>query len=159
MALSGLAVVAAVIYAIAAKELAGAVMLGVFSVALLYIATVLEHAGPYDHAEVDQDAEPELGPEHMLPGSWWPLVMAVGAAATLIGIKFAPAVIGIGAGVFLLDALEDPFGPRTLEGMPRRILFRSGAGGVAPARVLLGLPWKVDWSTTKGSVQSTDTLA
>src|SRR5438552_12330669 len=105
MALSGLAVVAAVIYAFAAKELAGAVMLGVFSVALLYIATVLEHAGPYDHAEVDQDAEPELGPEHMLPGSWWPLVMAVGAAATLIGIKFAPAVMGVGAGVFLLAAV------------------------------------------------------
>ena len=102
MALSGAAVVAAVAYALIAKELAGAVMLGVFSVALLYIATVLEHAGPYDHAEVDQDAEPELGPEHLLPGTWWPLVMAVGAAVTLLGLKFAPIVMGIGAGVFLL---------------------------------------------------------
>jgi hypothetical protein len=105
MALSGLAVVAAVIYALVAKELAGAVMLGVFSVALLYIATVLEHAGPYDHAEVDQEAEPELGPEHMLPGSIWPLVMAVGAAAVLFGIKFAPVLLGIGAGIFLLAAV------------------------------------------------------
>ena|SRR5438874_9506585 len=105
MALSGLAVVAAVTYALWAKELAGAVMLGVFSVALLYIATVLEHAGPYDHAEVDQEAEPELGPEHMLPGSWWPIVMAFGAAGTLIGIKFAPAVMGLGAVVFLLAAV------------------------------------------------------
>src|SRR5437763_11509751 len=105
MALSGLAVVAAVTYALWTKELAGSVMLGVFSVALLYIATVLEHAGPYDHAEVNEDAEPELGPEHMLPGSWWPLVMAAGAAVTLIGIKFAPAVMGVGAGVFLLAAV------------------------------------------------------
>src|SRR5204862_766704 len=75
--------------------------LGVFSVALLYIATLLEHAGPYDHAEVNEDAEPELGPEHMLPGSWWPLVMAAGAAIMLLGIKFAPIVIGVGALVFL----------------------------------------------------------
>ena len=105
MALSGLALVAGVTYALWAKELAGAVMLGVFSVALLYIATVLEHAGPYDHAEVNEDAEPELGPEHMLPGSWWPLVMAVGAAVVLLGIKFAPAVMGVGAGIFLLAAV------------------------------------------------------
>ena len=102
MALSGLAVVAAVAYAFLAKELAGAVMLGVFSVALLYIGTVLEHAGPYDRAEVDEQAEPELGPEHMLPGTWWPLVMAVGAVSTVIGIKFTPVLMGVGAGIFLL---------------------------------------------------------
>jgi Cytochrome c oxidase subunit IV len=105
MALSALAVVAAVAYALIAKELAGAVMLGVFSVALLYIGTVLEHAGPYDRAEVDEEAEPELGPEHMLPGTWWPLVMAVGAVFTVLGIKFTPIVMGIGAGVFLLAAV------------------------------------------------------
>ena len=105
MGLSALALMAGVTYALVAKELAGAVMLGVFSVALLYIATVLEHAGPYDHAEVDQDAEPELGPEHMLPGSIWPLVMAVGAAAVLFGIKFAPVLLGVGAGIFLLAAV------------------------------------------------------
>src|SRR5947209_19496590 len=104
MGLAGLAVVAGVTYALWTKELAGSVMLGVFSVALLYIATVLEHAGPYDHAEVDEDAEPELGPEHMLPGSIWPLVMAVGAAAVLFGNKFAPVQRGIGAGIFLLAA-------------------------------------------------------
>src|SRR5438445_13404686 len=104
MVLAAMAVVAAVAYALISKELAGAVMLGVFSVALLYIATVLEHAGPYDHAEVDEDAEPELGPEHMLPGSIWPLVMAVGAAAILLGIKFAPGLLGICAGIFLLAA-------------------------------------------------------
>src|SRR5947209_4460210 len=102
MVLAAMAVVAAVAYALISKELAGAVMLGVFSVALLYIATVLEHAGPYDRAEVDEEAEPELGPEHMLPGTWWPLVMALGAAATLLGIKFTPVLMGVGAGVFLL---------------------------------------------------------
>jgi hypothetical protein len=105
MALAGMAVVAGVVYALAAKELAGAVMLTVFSVALLYIATVLEHAGPYDRAEVDEEAEPELGPEHMLGPSWWPLVMAVGAGILLIGLKFAPIVMAIGAGVFLLSAI------------------------------------------------------
>src|SRR6266516_3326272 len=102
MVLSGLAFVAAVTYGLVAKELAGAVMLGVFSVALMYIASVLEHAGPYDHAEVDQDAEPELGPEHMLPGTWWPLVMALGAVSTVLGIKFTPVLMGVGAGIFLL---------------------------------------------------------
>src|SRR5438094_621889 len=105
MALSGLAVAAAVIYALAAKELAGAVMLGVFSVALVYIATVLEHAGPYDRAEVDQDAEPELGPEHSLPPSWWPPVMALGAALFLVGIKFQVVVMAIGIGIFLSAAV------------------------------------------------------
>src|SRR5438874_5128046 len=105
MGWSALALMAGVTYALVAKELAGAVMLGVFSVALLYIGTVLEHAGPYDHAEVDEDAEPELGPEHMLPGTWWPLVMAFGAAVTLIGIKFAPLVMGIGAAVFFTAAV------------------------------------------------------
>ena len=105
MGLSALAILAAVTYALLAKELAGAVMMGVFAVALLYLATVLEHAGPYDHAEIDEDAEPELGPEHMLPGTWWPLIMAVGAAGILLGLKFAPVVMGIGAGVFLLAAV------------------------------------------------------
>src|SRR5918999_4266651 len=88
MALSGLAVLAGIAYGILAKELAGAVMLGVFAVALLYIATVLEHAGPYDFAEIDQEAEPELGPEHTFPPSWWPVVMALGAGIAVIGLKF-----------------------------------------------------------------------
>jgi hypothetical protein len=105
MVLAALAVVAAIAYALISKELAGAVMLGVFSVALLYIATVLEHAGPYDRAEVDETAEPELGPEHMLPGTWWPLVMALGAVSTVLGIKFTPVLMGVGAGIFLLAAV------------------------------------------------------
>ena len=104
IALAGLAVVAGVAYALVAKELAGAVMLGVFSVALLYIGTVLEHAGPYDRAD-DEDAEPELGAEHMLPNTWWPLVMAFGAAAIVVGITFAPVLMGVGAAVFLLAAV------------------------------------------------------
>ena len=54
MALSALAVVAAVAYALISKELAGAVMLGVFSVALLYIGTVLEQSqkGPNERNEL-----------------------------------------------------------------------------------------------------------
>jgi Cytochrome c oxidase subunit IV len=105
MALSGLAITAGITYGLLAKELAGAVMLGVFAVALLYIATVLEHAAPYDHAEVDQEAAPELGPEHVMPPSWWPLVMALGAGAFVIGLKFAVIVMGIGVGVFLVAAV------------------------------------------------------
>jgi hypothetical protein len=105
MALSGLALAAAITYGLLAKELAGAVMLGVFAVALLYIATVLEHAGPFDRAEVDQDAEPELGPEHSLPGSWWPLVMAVGAGAFVLGLKFNVLIMAIGIGIFLVAAI------------------------------------------------------
>ena len=44
----------------------------------------------------------ELGPEHMLPGTWWPLVMALGAVSAVLGIKFTPVLLGVGAGVFLL---------------------------------------------------------
>src|SRR5437773_3346318 len=100
MVLSALALIAGVTYGLAAKELAGAVLLGVFAVALLYIATVLEHAGPYDFAETEQDAEPAIGPSHLFPPSWWPLVMAVGAAMFLFGLKFSVVVMGVGVLVF-----------------------------------------------------------
>jgi Cytochrome c oxidase subunit IV len=105
MVLAALALVAGVTYGLAAKELAGAVMLGVFSVALLYIATVLEHAAPYDRAEVDETAAPELGPEHMLPPSWMPILMAVGAALFLVGIKFQAVIMAIGIALFLSAAV------------------------------------------------------
>ena len=101
MALSGLAVVAGVAYALIAKELAGAVMLGVFSVALLYIATVLEHAGPYDRAENEPEAKAEVGPGHFFPPSWWPLVMATGAVVFIIGLKFNVVLMAIGAVIFV----------------------------------------------------------
>jgi disulfide bond formation protein DsbB len=105
MVLAALALIAGLTYGLVAKELAGAVMLGVFSVALVYIATVLEHAGPYDRAEVDETAEPELGPEHSLPPSWWPPVMAVGAGLFLIGLKFQVVVMALGIGIFLVAAV------------------------------------------------------
>ena len=101
MVLAGLAVLAGIVYGLLAKELAGAVMLGVFAVALLYIATVLEHAGPYDFAEIDQEAEPELGPEHTVPPSWWPVVMALGAGIAVIGLKFIIVIMGVGVAIFL----------------------------------------------------------
>ncbi|MDP9341436.1 MAG: cytochrome c oxidase subunit 4 [Actinomycetota bacterium] len=105
MVLAGLAFAAGVTYGLVAKELAGAVMLGVFSVALMYIATTLDHAGPYDRAEMEQDAEPELGPEHMLPGSWWPLVMALGACVAVVGMKFSAVVLALGLVIFLTAAV------------------------------------------------------
>jgi Cytochrome c oxidase subunit IV len=100
MVLSGLALAAGVAYGLLAKELAGAVMLGVFAVALMYIATVLEHAGPYDYAETEPDAEAEVGPSHLFPPSWWPLVMAVGAFLFLFGLKFNVVLMGFGFVVF-----------------------------------------------------------
>lgn len=96
MVLSGLALAAAVAYGLLAKELAGAVMLGVFSVALLYIATVLEHASPHDYAETEPDSEPEVGPSHLFPPSWWPIVMAIGAFLFLYGLKFNVVLMGAG---------------------------------------------------------------
>jgi hypothetical protein len=105
MALSGLAITAAIVYGLLAKELAGAVLLGVFAVALLYIATVLEHAGPYDFAENDQDAEPEVGPSHLFPPSWWPLGLAAGAALFMIGLKFDIYVLGVGVVVALVSII------------------------------------------------------
>jgi hypothetical protein len=96
MVLAGLALAAGVTYGLLAKELAGAVLLGVFSVALLYIATVLEHAGPYVRAENDPEAEAEVGPSHLFPPSWWPIVMAVGAVLFLIGLKFNVVLMGLG---------------------------------------------------------------
>jgi hypothetical protein len=101
MALAGLAVTAAVVYGLVAKELAGAVMLGVFSVALLYIATVLEHAGPYDRAENEPEAEAEVGPSHLFPSSWWPIIMAFGAVVFLFGLKFFVVLMALGAVVFV----------------------------------------------------------
>ena len=100
MILSGLALVASVTYGLLAKELAGAVMLGVFAVALLYIATVLEHASPYDFAETDPEAEAEVGPSHVFPPSWWPIVMATGAGIFLIGLKFSVVLMGAGFVMF-----------------------------------------------------------
>jgi len=100
MVLSGLALTAGVVYGLIAKELAGAVMLGVFAVALLYIATVLEHASPFDFAETEPEAEPEVGPSHLFPPSWWPLVMAIGAGLFLIGLKFNVVLMGVGFLIF-----------------------------------------------------------
>jgi Cytochrome c oxidase subunit IV len=101
MVLAGLALTAAVVYGLVAKELAGAVMLGVFSVALLYIATVLEHAGPYDHAENEPEAKAEVGPSHLFPPSWWPLLMATGAVVFILGLKFNIVVMAVGAVMFV----------------------------------------------------------
>ena len=105
MVLAGLALVAAIVYGLLASELAGAVMLGVFAVALLYIATVLTSAGQFDTAENDPDAEPEIGPEHAFPPSWWPVIMAVGACAAIIGLKFSVLVLGLGFAVFLVATI------------------------------------------------------
>jgi hypothetical protein len=102
MVLAGLGLAAGLTYGLVAKELAGAVMLGVFSVALLYIATVLEHAGPYDAAEVDPDAKAEVGPDHWFPPSWWPLVMAVGAVLFILGLKFNVILMAVGIAAFLV---------------------------------------------------------
>ncbi len=105
MVLSGLGLSAALTYGLVAKELAGAVMLGVFAVALLYIATVLEHAGPYDFAETDQEAAAEVGPSHLFPPSWWPLVMALGAVIFLLGLKFNTILLAVGIAAFLVAAV------------------------------------------------------
>jgi hypothetical protein len=105
MVLSGLALTAGVVYGLIAKELAGAVMLGVFAVALLYIATVLEHASPYDFAETEPDAEPEVGPSHLFPPSWWPMVMAIGAVLFVIGLKFNVVLMGAGFVIFAVAVI------------------------------------------------------
>ena len=102
MVLSGLALTAGIVYGLLAKELAGAVMLSVFSVALLYIATVLEHASPYDYAETEPESEPEVGPSHLFPPSWWPIVMAIGASLFLVGLKFNVVIMGLGFVLFVV---------------------------------------------------------
>jgi hypothetical protein len=102
MVLSGLALAAGVTYGLLAKELAGAVMLGVFSVALLYIATVLEHASPYDYAETEPEGEAEVGPSHLFPPSWWPIVMAIGATLFIVGLKFNVELMGLGFVMFVV---------------------------------------------------------
>lgn len=105
MILAGLALTAGVFYGVYVHELAGSVLLGVFSVALLYIATVLRGASEYDTAELDQDAEPQVGPEHVFPPSWWPLVMALGAGVALIGLKYQVVVMAVGFAIFLVAAV------------------------------------------------------
>jgi len=105
MILSGLALTAGVVYGLLARELAGAVMLGVFAVALLYIATVLEHASPYDYAETEPEAEAEVGPSHLFPPSWWPIVMAMGAGLFLFGLKFNVVLMGLGFVIFAVSMI------------------------------------------------------
>ena len=105
MVLSALALSAALVYGLVAKELAGAVMLGVFAVALMYIATVLEHAGPFDFAETEPEAEAEVGPSHLYPPSWWPMVMAVGAVVAILGLKFNVILMAVGIAAFLVAAV------------------------------------------------------
>jgi hypothetical protein len=105
MVLAGLALTAGIVYGLLARELAGAVMLGVFAVALLYIATVLEHASPFDIAENDPEAEAQVGPSHLFPPSWWPLVMAAGAVLFLFGLKFNVVLMGVGFVLFAVAAI------------------------------------------------------
>lgn len=96
------AVVAAIVFPILAREAAGSMMLGVFALAMLYLARELYRGATTDRAD-DGEAQAEVGPEHVFPSSWWPVVMALGIALAAAGLVFTPVLTVEGAVVFVVS--------------------------------------------------------
>ena len=157
-----LALVVGIFYAAVAREYAGAMMLMLFSGALMYIASTLLKAG----TEMD-DEEPEamLGPEHAPTPSWWPIVMAAGASVLVISLVISPFLVALGLPLFVVGAagwfrqtglpahghaapehaaepaVEEapaPDGPRVLEPSADTLILRLPMRGVVAALALLG---------------------
>lgn len=95
------AVVAAIVFPILAREPAGSMMLGVFSLAMLYLGRELYRGATTDRAD-DGQAQAEVGPEHVFPPSWWPAVMALGIALVAAGLVFTPVLTVEGAVIFVV---------------------------------------------------------
>ncbi|MBO0769955.1 MAG: cytochrome c oxidase subunit 4 [Actinobacteria bacterium] len=95
------AVVAAIVFPILAREPAGSMMLGVFALAMLYLGRELYRGATTDRAE-DGQAQAEVGPEHVFPSSWWPVVMALGIALVAAGLVFTPVLTVEGAVIFVV---------------------------------------------------------
>jgi hypothetical protein len=98
------ALVAAIVFPILAREPAGAMMLGVFALSMLYLGRELYRGATTDRAD-DSDAEAEVGPEHVFPASWWPVVMALGVALVAAGLVFTPVLIVIGSVIFVVSVV------------------------------------------------------
>lgn len=101
MVLGCCAVVAAIVYPILSHEPAGAMMLAVFAGSLLYLGRELYRGAGTDLAD-DAQAEAQVGPEHVFPSSWWPVVMALGIALGAAGLVFTPVLTGAGAAIFVV---------------------------------------------------------
>lgn len=99
-----LALLAAIVFPIVSHEPAGSAMLGIFAVSMLYIAWELSRGATTDKAD-DEDAEAEVGPEHVFPSSWWPIVMAVAVLIVAVGIKFSLVVAAVGGAILLASAV------------------------------------------------------
>ena len=96
------ALVAAIVFPIVAREAAGSMMLGVFALSMLYLGRELYRGAGTDRAD-DAEAEAEVGPEHVFPASWWPVVMALGIALVAAGLVFTPVIIVVGSVIFVLS--------------------------------------------------------
>lgn len=156
------ALVVAIVYAAAARELAGATMLVLFSVALLYVSNTLLKAGTDD--EVDEQ-EAVVWPEHAPTPSWWPIVMAAGTAVVVISLVISPILLALGVPLFLAGAAgwfrqagrashgheaaepavssgtESPIrsGPRVLEPVADRLVIRLPLRAVVASLVVIGV--------------------
>jgi hypothetical protein len=98
------AVVAAIVFPILSHEAAGATMLGVFALCMLYLARELYRGASTDRAD-DGEAQAEVGPEHVFPSSWWPAVMALGIALVAAGLIFTPVLTVVGAIIFVVSVV------------------------------------------------------
>lgn len=99
--LGSCAVVAAIVFPILSHEAAGSMMLGVFALAMLYLARELYRGASTDRAD-DGEAQAQVGPEHVFPSSWWPVVLALGVALTAAGLVFTPVLIVEGIVIFVI---------------------------------------------------------
>lgn len=98
------AVAAAIAFPILSHEAAGSMMLGVFALAMLYLGRELYRGAATDPAD-DGDAQAEVGPAHVFPSSWWPVVMALGIALAAAGLVFTPVLTVAGSVIFVLSVV------------------------------------------------------
>jgi hypothetical protein len=83
------------LFANALQVTSGTVMLGVFSLSMLYIAWVL-HSGRHTDPTEAPGAVAQVGPEHVFPSSWAPVLLSLGIAMFVCGVRFTPVLLAVG---------------------------------------------------------------
>lgn len=83
------------VFANALQVTSGTVMLGVFSLSMLYIAWVL-HSGRHTDPTEAPGAVAQVGPEHVFPSSWAPVLLSLGIAMFACGVRFTPVLLAVG---------------------------------------------------------------
>lgn len=92
-----------------AVEWVGAVAIGLTGILSVFIAFYLTRLHRTQGGELPEDrhdaniddGEAEQG--HFSPWSWWPVILAAGAALTFLGLAIGPWVAFIGAGILVVS--------------------------------------------------------